>query len=61
MRSRTTVYDVAALLSDDCVQATALLAVHAGSSMALFEHGVELRVDAACDHIRRSRVDEVPC
>ena len=59
--NRGAVDDVTAPLLDDCGGATALLAVHARSPMASPDHGVEWRVEAACDNIRRSRADEAPC
>ena len=52
--------DVAAPVSGGCGGATALVAVHAGYPMASPDHGVELRVGAACDNIRRSSADEAP-
>ena len=53
--------DVAAPVSGGCGGATALVAVHAGYPMASPDHGVELRVGAACDNIRRSSADEASC
>ena len=57
VRKREAVDDAAAPILDVCGGTAALVAVHAGSPMASPDHGVELRVEAVCDNIRRSRAD----